>query len=170
MAMEARIMERITGPTMLALLGKRPWTINDQAVLLADIHKKLHEILAPDWIRDAPCGAGTQLLHLDLHPSNIMIGYQGPVVIDWSNAARGHRDADVALTWVLLTAADIPSGRIKSMMLGSGRSLLIRRFLREFNSEELKAQLPAVIEWKLTGRHMSRTERDAMRRLAESTR
>lgn len=159
------VMERIEGPTMLALLGRRPWTIKDQAVLLADLHKRLHEIPAPNWMNAAPCGAGSQLLHLDLHPDNIMIGTEGPVVIDWSNAARGDRDTDVALTWVLLASAGIPSGRTKSALLGLGRSLLVRTFLREFDVDEVRARLHDVVEWKLTDPHMSPVEREAMRRL-----
>jgi aminoglycoside phosphotransferase (APT) family kinase protein len=159
------VMERIKGPTMLALMGRRPWTIGDQAVLLADLHKRLHEIAAPDWSKVAPGGAGTRLLHLDLHPNNIMIGPDGPVVIDWSNASRGNPNTDVALTWVLLAAAGIPSGRIKSGLLTNGRSFLVRAFLKEFDVQQVRAQLPAVVEWKSTDPHMSPVERDAMRRL-----
>jgi tRNA A-37 threonylcarbamoyl transferase component Bud32 len=159
------VMERIVGPTMLAYLGKRPWTIRSQGVLLADLHKQLHTIPAPGWIKEAPVGAGTQLLHLDLHPNNIVMGPNGPVVIDWANASRGDSSTDVALTWVLLAAASIPAGRIKSHLLGKGRSFLVDSFLAQFSVHEVRAQLAAVVEWKSADPHLSRLERDAARRL-----
>ena len=46
---------------------------------------------------------GDRLVHLDLHPMNVMITPTGPIVIDWPNAARGDPLTDVAVTLVLLT-------------------------------------------------------------------
>ncbi len=159
------IMERIVGPSMLTVLGQRPWAISSQAALLAGLHQGLHRIPAPDWVRDAPGGTGNQLLHLDLHPNNIMIGATGPVVIDWSNAARGDGDTDVALTWVLLASAGVPAGRATSALLGLARSSLVRMFLKDFDLDRVKVQLPAVVEWKLTDPNMDSDERAAMRKL-----
>ncbi len=49
------------------------------------------------------CGgppAGGQLLHLDLHPFNILVDEHDEVsgVIDWANASAGHPDLDLART------------------------------------------------------------------------
>ena len=43
-----------------------------------------------------------ELLHLDLHPDNVMLEDRGPVLIDWRNAADGRRAADVAMTALIL--------------------------------------------------------------------
>lgn len=159
------VMERIDGPSMLTVLARRPWTISNHGAMLAHLHQALHRIPAPDWIKDAPCGHRNQLLHLDLHPDNVMMGTRGPVVIDWSNASRGDENSDVALTWVLLAAAGIPTGRVRSALLGLGRAFLVSSFLRNFDVDKVKDQLPAVVEWKLTDPHMDLTERAAMRKL-----
>ncbi|MGA3148890.1 MAG: phosphotransferase, partial [Acidimicrobiales bacterium] len=44
------IMERIAGPSMVTVLGRRPWTLGQQGRSLADLHKRLHEIPVPEWI------------------------------------------------------------------------------------------------------------------------
>src|SRR5579863_7548314 len=47
------VMERIEGTSMVAVLGRRPWTIRHQGAVLAELHARLHEIPAPDWVRIA---------------------------------------------------------------------------------------------------------------------
>ena len=105
------IMQRIDGPLMMEPMAKRPWTIPRYASLLADLHDQLHEIPAPDWLRQSSDG-GDRLVHLDLHPLNVLLSAGSPVVIDWSNAARGEALSDVALTYVLLTCAQMPGPRV----------------------------------------------------------
>ena len=78
------VMERIDGADMVATMSERPWTIRQQGRVLADLHHRLHELTAPDWLHDAAVGRGDRLLHLDLHPLNVMMSPQGPVVIDWT--------------------------------------------------------------------------------------
>ncbi len=46
--------------------------------------------------------AGASLLHGDLHPGNVLLGPDGPVVIDWFDATVGHPVADIARTMLLL--------------------------------------------------------------------
>ena len=142
------IMERIYGRTMLAHVEKRPWSLRHQGLVLAELHERLHAIPAPDWTSDAPCGRGDRLLHLDLHPLNVMLTPNGPVVIDWPNAASGDGNTDIALTWVLIAAGGISAGRIKAAMEGLGRSILIRSLLGRFDTSAVRAQLPGVVEWK----------------------
>ena len=50
---EALVLDRIDGPTMLAELRRRPWTMRRHAALLADLHKQLHEIDAPPGLEAA---------------------------------------------------------------------------------------------------------------------
>ena len=59
--------------------------------MLADLHDRLHEIAGPDWLPGMPDG-GDRLLHLDLHPLNVIMSPNGPVVIDWPNAAARRPD------------------------------------------------------------------------------
>src|SRR5664279_1779288 len=98
------VMERLDGPMMLDDISRHPWTLTRNARVLADLHDQLHEITAPEWLRELD-GKGDRLLHLDLHPMNIMMTKRGPVVIDWTNASRGEPLTDVGLTYVLMTCA-----------------------------------------------------------------
>jgi aminoglycoside phosphotransferase (APT) family kinase protein len=163
------VMERIDGSSMVAVMGSRPWTIGQQGNLLADLHQRLHEIPAPDWARDAPIGRGDRLVHLDLHPLNVMLTNTGPVVIDWPNACRGDGDTDVALTWLLISAGAIPAGRIRAAMMGWGRGKLIRAFLERFDPDALRLRLPELVELKSKDPHMSATETKAMRAMLDSS-
>ena len=79
------------------------------AATLATLLDRLHAITAPDWLA-APLGEGDALLHLDLHPENVILTPRGPVVIDWPNAARGPGAADVAHTWIVLACSAAAGG------------------------------------------------------------
>jgi aminoglycoside phosphotransferase (APT) family kinase protein len=160
------VLERLDGPSMVDFLSSRPWTIRRQGASLADLHRRLHEIPAPEWVGPAPTGDGDRLLHLDFHPLNVMITKRGPVVIDWPNARRGDPDVDVALTWILMSAGEVSAGRLIGAVLGQARKALVRSFLRTFDLDALRAHLPALVEWKCSDPHMSEAEQQAMRRLA----
>ena len=160
------VMERIDGVSMVDAISKRPWTIRRQGATLAELHRRLHELPAPDWLRPAPCGEGDRFLHLDLHPLNVMVTKQGPVVIDWPNAVRGDPNVDVALTWALMVAGEVPAGLVLGALMSRMRGLLVGVFLRDFDLDAIRALLPAVVEWKCTDAHMSASEQQAMRRLA----
>ena len=106
------VMDRVDGPTMLKDLGTRPWMLRRHARTLAKLHRQLHGIPAPDWVPtyashpafatpDADTTSPTSiqsveagpvipdaLLHLDLHPDNVILSPSGPVVIDWRNTRR----------------------------------------------------------------------------------
>src|SRR5580704_5968747 len=68
------VMERIEGVSMVEAIGQAPWTLRRQAATLADLHLQLHEIEAPDFLPPSPAGKGDKMLHLDLHPLNVMVG------------------------------------------------------------------------------------------------
>jgi aminoglycoside phosphotransferase (APT) family kinase protein len=152
------VMERIEGVTMVDALGKAPWTVRRQAATLADLHRRLHEIEAPDFLPTAPVGAGTQVLHLDLHPLNVMIGPKGAFVIDWPNAHRGDPDVDVGLAWVLMAAGQLPGGGLKERLMGFGRSLLVNGFLSHFDRNAVGGLLRQIVEMKVQDPHMSEVE------------
>jgi hypothetical protein len=152
------VLERIEGVTMVAAIGKAPWTVRRQAARLADLHLRLHEIEAPEFLPTAPFGTGTKVIHLDLHPLNVMIGPKGTFVIDWPNARRGDPDIDVGLAWVLMAAGQIPGGGPKARLMGLGRSLLVNGFLSHFDRRAISRVLRQVVELKAADPHMSQAE------------
>jgi aminoglycoside phosphotransferase (APT) family kinase protein len=158
------VMERIVGATMLEDLQKRPWTYPRHAATLASLHERLHELPAPTWL-DAFPGGGSCLVHLDLHPLNVILAPAGPVLIDWTNAARGSAATDVAVTWLLMAAAEIPGPRWLAALNGIVRRVFVRSFLRHFDRAGIRAALPAVVDWKSRDRNIRPAEVAAMRRL-----
>jgi aminoglycoside phosphotransferase (APT) family kinase protein len=156
------VMERVEGADMVATMSKRPWTIPQQGRVLADLHHRLHELTAPDWLRDAAVGRGDRLLHLDLHPLNVMMSPRGPVVIDWTGASRGDPAVDVALAWVLMAAGEVSTGRFIRTILGVARSALVKSFLRSVDVDVVTKCLSDVVAWKTLDPHMSLSEQARM--------
>lgn len=163
------VMERIDGPDMVALMSKHPWAIPRQGRVLADLHRRLHELTAPDWLRDAPVGRGDRLLHLDLHPLNVMMSPTGPVVIDWAGACRGDPAVDVALAWVIMAAGEVPTGRLIGMILGRARSALVKSFVDSFDVDVVKQRLNDVVAWKVADPHLSVAEQARMWQVVKET-
>ena len=156
------VIERIEGPDMVAMMGSRPWAIPRLGRVLADLHHGLHELTAPAWLDDAPVGRGVGLLHLDLHPLNVMMGPRGPAVIDWARACRGDPDVDVALAWVLMATGEVPAGRFMGMILGLARSALVKSFLGSFDIDIVRQRLREVVAWKVLDPHISAPEQARM--------
>jgi aminoglycoside phosphotransferase (APT) family kinase protein len=161
------VMERIEGVTMVEALGKYPWRVKSIAATLAELHHRLHELRAPEFLPAAPIGEGDRVLHLDLHPLNVMMSPQGPVVIDWARACRGDPAVDVGVAWMLMSAGDIPGGGGKAKLIGLGRSIAINTFMSRFDQAEIARQLRAVIAWKSDDANMSRDEIATMWRTAD---
>jgi aminoglycoside phosphotransferase (APT) family kinase protein len=151
------VMERIDGPTMLEVLSRQPWTLRRHAAALAALHDRLHEIPGPQWL-DPFLAGGDRLVHLDLHPLNVILSPKGPVVIDWCNAARGAGPADVALTWLVMMAAEIPGKGVQATVGRVFRRLFARSFLGHFDLASVRAVLPAVGAWKCRDRNMRAAE------------
>ena len=101
------VMEKVDGPTMLADLARRPWRLVSHAAALARLHERVHAVPAFDGLR-APFGAGGALLHLDLHPDNVLLSARGPVLIDWEGAGRGPAEADLAICWMVVAMSQVP--------------------------------------------------------------
>ncbi|HXX89290.1 MAG TPA: phosphotransferase [Acidimicrobiales bacterium] len=161
------VMERIDGPSMVQAIGDAPWTVKRHARMLAELHVQLHELTPPDFLERISVLSGNSVLHLDLHPLNVIIGPHGPVVIDWSNASVGDPDIDVGLAWVLMAAGEIPGVRVKSTILGWVRSLLVRGFVARFDREEVASKLRSIVEVKVRDPHMSPKETDRMWRVVD---
>ncbi|MEV4466100.1 phosphotransferase [Micromonospora echinofusca] len=114
------VMERLDGPTMLSAFLAGELDAVETASCLADLHHRLHAL--PPRLSD---GGDVRILHLDLHPENVMLTSRGPVVIDWRNAAEGPADLDVALTAVILAQVAVEGAH----PLASSAATLLDAFL-----------------------------------------
>lgn len=106
------VLERIEGPTLLQAVLADTVSSTDAAEMLARLHRRLHALPPPPG---SP--PGTCVVHLDLHPANVLLGPAGPVVVDWASAGTGHRDLDTGHTAMVLAEvavgldpADAPAG------------------------------------------------------------
>jgi len=160
------VIERIEGPDMVAMMGSRPWIIPRLGRMLADLHRELHDLPAPDWLPVAPVGRGAGLLHLDLHPLNVMMSPRGPVVIDWARACRGDPAVDVALAWILMAAGEVPTSRFMRMILGRARTSLVKSFLGSVEIDVVRPVLGDVVAWKVSDPHISAAEQARMWQVA----
>jgi tRNA A-37 threonylcarbamoyl transferase component Bud32 len=164
------VMQRVDGPSMADWLSRRPWTLRRGAAMLADLHDQLHAIAAPDFLWDADIGKGTQVVHMDLHPLNVIVTKSGPVVIDWARPGRGDPFMDVAVAYLLMATAAVPAGRVQSAVIAAGRSVLAEGFIRRYDRGALAERLSEAAEWKALDANMSADEIAAMRRLASAAR
>jgi aminoglycoside phosphotransferase (APT) family kinase protein len=125
----ASVWERVSGTSIWQLVVDQPRHSAALGQLLADVQHALFELVPPVTLprqRDrlvskirraaatvdpslgralaflpAPVGA-PRLCHGDLHPSNVLLGRDGPVIVDWFDASRGDPIADVARSSVTL--------------------------------------------------------------------
>lgn len=142
---DALVLERIAGRSMGSHLRRHPWFAARHVRTLADLHPRLHAIPYE----------GAWLLHLDLHPENILISPRGPVVIDWTNARAGEPARDVALTWLILeTSAGLP-GRV-----------LARLFARRVGRDTIRDGVAGARAFRLADPHVTDAERARVRRAA----
>lgn len=111
------VMERLDGPTMLTALIDGDMAPAEAAGILADALTRLRALPSPS----GP-DSGTRLVHLDLHPDNVMLTARGPVVIDWRNAREDDPDLDAAVTALILAEAAV--GSYPAVDPGAARSVL----------------------------------------------
>jgi Ser/Thr protein kinase RdoA (MazF antagonist) len=103
----AVLLERLPGRPAGALALDSPGRAAAAGSACGELHDAMAEITAPPGVRDAPGATCRErrLLHLDLHPFNVLVDDDGEPtgVIDWANAAAGDPELDRARTWSLLT-------------------------------------------------------------------
>lgn len=120
------VMERVDGPTLADAMVVGRITVEEGAALLASLHDRLHAIVAP---------GGVPVLHMDLHPLNVLLAEDGPVVIDWSNARRGPAGLDVAMTALILAQVAVVPGMLPDAPeLEAGMRAQAKLLLGEFLS------------------------------------
>lgn len=160
------VMERIDGGTMLDVISRRPWTLARHAKVLAELHRRLHGLDAPSWLRQHPDG-GDRVVHLDLHPLNVLYGPNGPVLIDWTNAARGHAETDLAQTWLIIGASDTSDQGLVARLGTPLQQFLATRVIREFGRDAVVPYLRPVAESRAHDRNVRPAEVDAMFRIVD---
>lgn len=160
------VMEHLTGPTMLESALRHPWRIGSFGRLLAELHVQLHEIKAPEWLTTQAAIIGNCVVHRDLHPLNVLMTEKGPIVIDWANAARGSSSYDVADTWVLFATAEAPGNPLKNSLAAVARRSFLRNFLAAFDTGEVRAAIPSVVEHRVADRNMTEREKERMSQLS----
>jgi aminoglycoside phosphotransferase (APT) family kinase protein len=160
------LMERVHGPVMLDAATRPPFRVRHYARMLADLHRRLHEIRAPDWLPQAPV-PGDRLVHRDLHPLNVQLSTRGLVVIDWTNASAGAPAFDVADAWVLLKTATIPESSLRLRAAELGRDLFLGWFLSAADRDAARQAIPAAVAHRLTDRNHTPEERARMQTLAD---
>ncbi len=96
------VMRRVPGPTLLTALLTTEVDVSSAAGVLADLHHRLRRVPARTS-RDP----ALRVLHMDLHPGNVLLGPDGPVLIDWRNSADGAPDLDAAMTALILAQAAV---------------------------------------------------------------
>ena len=164
------IMERLDGRDMLTDLGRRPWRARRHARTLADMHNRLHQVAAPaGWPQ--PLGPGDKVLHLDLHPGNIMLTSRGPVVIDWSNRAAGPAGADVAMAYLIMASSEVDDPPVLVRpVVSSIRAAVIRHFLLGARDDP-SPHIAPVARLRMADRNVRPSEADWLaRKLAEAER
>lgn len=154
------LMERVNGPNLMQDAAGRPWLLRSYARLLAELLGRLATVPAPGWLPAVRGCLGNRLLHLDLHPLNVLVTADGPLVIDWANAGRGAPGADVANTWLTMATA-VTTGPV----LGRRRRLMLRTFLDGVDRQAARRYLGAMAERRSADRYVSDTERAAIDRL-----
>jgi aminoglycoside phosphotransferase (APT) family kinase protein len=125
----ASVWERLEGTSMWQLVVDRPGQSAPLGRLLADIQQALFALVPPVTLprqRDRlvskirrtaatvdpsfaralallpPPTSRPRLCHGDLHPSNVIIGRDGPMLVDWFDASRGDPIADIARSSLVL--------------------------------------------------------------------
>ena len=158
------VMERVSGPTLLEDLEQRPWKLFGHAKLLASLQRELNALDAPDWFPERPgVPAGSKVLHFDLHPMNVMLGENGPVIIDWTNFGRGPASFDAAITVVLMSTFAVEGLRDRL-----AQRLLVRAFSRSRGRSLVQESLADACRYRLQDRNITDTERERVARMLRS--
>jgi aminoglycoside phosphotransferase (APT) family kinase protein len=178
------VMERVDGPDLLTLLGKQPWRALWTARTCGEAHARLHGPPAPPELpplrtllnQQISSSAalseelrsfaleelsrlpdGDRICHGDFHPGNMLLGPDGPLVVDWTAASRGDPMADVARALLLLRLGELPpeAPPVLRRLERAGRTLLRRGYVRAygragpFDRQRLERWQPVLLAGRL---------------------
>jgi aminoglycoside phosphotransferase (APT) family kinase protein len=148
------VMDMVEGPTMSVDIASRPWKIRRNIRILAMLQRSLSSMRAPEWLQtDERIPPGSSVLHLDLHPMNVIMGVDGPVVIDWTNARRGSADFDASMTFVLAASFQARSAKERA-----GTLLVLRLFRHYRGSSSIDRYLPAALSYRMADPSLTASE------------
>ena len=171
------VMARIDGIDLLTDLSRRPWRAASHAITLARMHDQLHEIPAPDWL-PRPLGEsegegqgeseGDRVMHLDLHPGNVMSTADGPMIIDWSNGAAGPPGADVAMAALIMTVSEVDDLRFPVRLIAERlRRQVVAKFEQQVSHDHRPYLIPAA-RLRMIDRNVRPAEIAVLQRLIDS--
>jgi len=171
------VLERIDGTDLLTLLGRKPWRIGWVGAIAGRAQAEINSARAPDAVpplmrryamiferiaaipknyaeaalaRLKELPDGDRLLHGDFHPGNVMMQEGRPVILDWSSAARGCPEADLARTRMLMDLAEPPPGTPAVVRIAA---MFARSILRDAHVRAYRAARPTdealILEWEL---------------------
>jgi aminoglycoside phosphotransferase (APT) family kinase protein len=173
----ASVWERVDGPLLWQEVLDRPDRSGAVGRALADVQLALLELVPPvtlpnqrdrliSKIRQSaatvdPSLAGAldllpsptrtpRLCHGDLHPSNIILSKDGPVLVDWFDASRGDAVADIARSSLLLlgdesaTPSHLPGSDPRTL------ALLTQAYLSRLH-ESLEIPVDLLSRWRAVG-------------------
>jgi aminoglycoside phosphotransferase (APT) family kinase protein len=153
------VLERLAGPSLLARMFSRPWSVRGAARLVADLHAAMHTLTPsgppvlkrrleerirrlqslPEPLKAsvlttlAALPDGDALCHGDFHPMNIILSPRGPMIIDWVDVTVGPPLADVART-LLLISMGRPPGTFRRATVSALRALFRRAYLARYTT------------------------------------
>ncbi len=157
----AIVFERIVGPSLWQAMVDNPAAIESLTEELVAIHRQVLHAGVPEGVPDfadrlsrkivaaglpeseqaealeitMALPAGAALLHGDLHPGNVLMGRDGPIVIDWFDAAIGHPVADITRSAILMQPALITAPVHLPNSTPELAAALHRRYVTGFESE-----------------------------------
>ena len=129
-------MERLHGPTLLQSLAAGETGIPEAGHLLADLHRRLHAVPPPAGERDV-------VVHLALHPANVILSERhGPVLIDWATARTGPAELDVAVTALIIAEVAVDEDEVE---YSKAARALLAAFLAAVDGDPV-SQLDAAVD------------------------
>jgi aminoglycoside phosphotransferase (APT) family kinase protein len=153
------IMEYISGQSMFEQLSGAPQGFVSHARTLAKLQRQINAVAAPSWFPQR--GGGGVVVHMDLHPMNVIYGPNGPVVIDWTNFGRGLASIDAATTAVL-----VGSFEVKQLHERVGRGLFSSAFSLFRGRSIVRAGLAEAAELRLKDPNVTVGERRVVAEMA----
>ncbi|PAK55758.1 aminoglycoside phosphotransferase family protein [Paenibacillus sp. 7541] len=155
------IFRRISGVSLLKIMGKSPLSINKHSRKLATLHHNLHghhvvgelrqqknvlsnniksasalteseKNIIIDYLEKLPHD-NNRLCHGDYHPDNVMVGEEN-WIIDWMTGMYGNPAGDVARSVILLSTGTMPNGTSKHInsVINFLRDKLKKEYVRHY--------------------------------------